>query len=116
MEIQYNEIGRRIQCRRKELHIKQSELAEILNISNNHMSSIEYGREKPSMDVFLQICKELQTTPDYLTLGAMHIDNVSQNIIDGLHLCSKEDVELVYNMTKLLIERNHNQWNHDHFI
>ena len=31
--------------RRKELHIKQAELAETLEISNNHMSSIENGRQ-----------------------------------------------------------------------
>lgn len=41
---QYQEMGRRISQRRKELHIKQSTLAEQLGISNNHLSSIENGR------------------------------------------------------------------------
>lgn len=36
-------MGNRIKLRRKELRIKQSELAEKLDISNNHISSIENG-------------------------------------------------------------------------
>ena len=46
-------MGNRIKIRRKELRIKQAELAEKLNISNNHMSSIENGRQKPSLDIFI---------------------------------------------------------------
>lgn len=48
-------MGNRIKIRRKELRIKQAELAEQLNISNNHMSSIENGRQKPSLDIFLHL-------------------------------------------------------------
>ena len=33
MESQYTEMGRRIKLRRKELKIKQSEMAEALNVS-----------------------------------------------------------------------------------
>lgn len=46
LDIQYELIGNRIKLRRKELKIKQSELAELINISNNHMSSIENGSMK----------------------------------------------------------------------
>lgn len=45
MEFQYREMGNRIKVRRRELKIKQTELAEILEISNTHMSSIENGRQ-----------------------------------------------------------------------
>ena len=69
-------MGNRIKLRRKELHIKQSELAERLDISNNHISSIENGREKPSLDMFLKICEELKVTPDYLLLGNVHANNI----------------------------------------
>ena len=49
MTSQYAEMGRRIKLRRKELKIKQSEMAESLNISNNHLSSIETGKQKPNI-------------------------------------------------------------------
>ena len=56
MDVQYKSIGKRIKLRRKELNIKQNELAEKLNISNNHLSSVENGREKPSLELLLNIC------------------------------------------------------------
>ena len=87
-------MGNRIKIRRKELRIKQAELAERLNISNNHMSSIENGRQKPSLDIFIQICNLLNVTPDYLLLGSMHAYNIPQDIIDKLLLCNQADIQL----------------------
>ena len=105
MNQQYIEMGNRIKTRRKELHINQSQLAERLDISNNHMSSIETGKEKPSMDVFIQICIELDVTPNYLLLGSMHAYNTSQNLIDKLLLCSDEDIRLINCVIEHLIQR-----------
>ena len=86
MESQYTEMGRRIKLRRKELKIKQSEMAEALNVSNNHISSIETGKQKPSLDMFISICEYLNVTPDYLLLGALHSYNVPLDILDKLRL------------------------------
>lgn len=106
IEFQYKNMGNRIKIRRKELRIKQAELAEKLNISNNHMSSIENGRQKPSLDIFIQICNLLSVTPDYLLLGSMHAYNIPQDIIDKLRLCSPSDVELAGDFIELLVKRN----------
>ncbi|MCD7767154.1 MAG: helix-turn-helix domain-containing protein [Lachnospiraceae bacterium] len=116
MNNQFTEMGKRIKQRRKELHIKQSSLAESLNISNNHMSSIECGREKPSMDIFINLCEELKVTPDYLLLGSMHANDIPQNIIDNLRLCSKNDLILASKFIELLVERNQKNWNEKNFI
>lgn len=106
MESQYTEMGRRIKLRRKELKIKQSEMAEALNVSNNHISSIETGKQKPSLDIFISICEYLNVTPDYLLLGALHSYNVPLDILDKLRLCSQEDIELTKNFVELLVNRN----------
>ena len=92
--------------RRKELHIKQAELAETLEISNNHMSSIENGRQKPSLDTFIRLCDCLNVTPDYLLLGSMHAYNLPQDILDKLRLCSQEDIILARDFIELLVKRN----------
>lgn len=105
------EMGNRIKLRRKELRIKQNELAELLDISNNHMSSIETGRQKPSLDTFIRICEELKVTPDYLLLGCMHTINIPQSIFDKLQLCSVEDIQLAKNFIELLVERNNSNRN-----
>lgn len=92
--------------RRKELHIKQAELAETLEISNNHMSSIANGRQKPSLDTFIRLCDCLNVTPDYLLLGSMHAYNLPQDILDKLRLCSQEDIILARDFIELLVKRN----------
>lgn len=111
MDIQYTAIGKRIKLRRKELNIRQNDLAEKLNISNNHLSSVENGREKPSLELLLNICELLGTTPDYLLLGNMHTDDISQDILAGLRLCNEDDVYLARNIIELLIKRNSKHWN-----
>lgn len=103
--INYEELGFRIRNRRKELNIKQSVMAEALGISNNHLSSIEHGRQKLSMDSFILICSYLAVTPDYLILGTMHGDNTPRNIRDRLLLCEPSDVELADEFIELLVHR-----------
>ena len=99
-------MGLRIKARRKELKIKQAELAKVLDISNNHMSSIESGKQKPSLDTFINICNHLNTTPDYLLLGTMHAYNIPQDISDKLRLCNQSDIELAKDFIELLVKRN----------
>lgn len=116
MEIDYIEIGKRIAKRRKEMDIKQNTLAERINISNNYLSSIECGKEKPSLEVLIGICNSLQITPDYLFMGNMHSNNVPMCIMDGLRLCSEDDVELVLNIVRICVDRNRKNWNSDNFV
>lgn len=116
MNYRYDEIGKRIRLRRKELQIKQSSFAEILDISNNHLSSIENGREKPSLDLLLLICEHLNVTPDYLLLGNMHTNDISLNILDSLRLCDEADLITIRQIIELFVERNQSNWNETHTI
>ncbi len=115
MNTQLIEMGLRIRSRRKELRIRQAELAELIGVSNNHMSSIERGVGNPSIHVFIRICEELSVTPDYLLLGNMHTNNISQNILDNLSLCSSEDLNIINDIIKLYVQKNQKTWNSQHF-
>jgi len=86
VELNYIGIGQRIAKRRLQMGLKQNMLAERLDLSNNYLSSIERGKEKPSLEVIVNICNALQVTPDYLMMGNMYSNNVPQNIVDGLRL------------------------------
>lgn len=116
MNYQSIDMGKRIKLRRKELNIKQTELAETLGISNNHMSSIETGKQKPSLDIFVNICTQLNVSPDYLLLGTMRAYNVPQDISEKLRLCSQPDIELVRDFIDILIQRNHSVQEKDGYI
>lgn len=95
--------------------LKQNTLAEKMGLSNNYLSSIERGKEKPSLEVIVNICIELQVTPDYLLMGNMYSNNVPQNIADGLRLCTAEDLTLMSIMIEHLVERQGQKWNNDNF-
>lgn len=86
MHINLNAMGTRMKRRRKELKMSQAELAEKVNVSNNHISSIETGKQIPSLTTFVKICEQLDTTPDFLLLGSLHTDNLPKNIYDSLAL------------------------------
>ena len=116
MEYKYETMGLRIAKRRKSLKIQQNVLAELIGISNNHMSSIERGKETPSLDIFVAICNALKVTPDYLLMGSMHLNNVPENIIDNLKLCMPQDIDLVSHIVQYLVDRHSNQWNMENFI
>lgn len=106
MELDLIQLGKRIKKRRKKLNLKQNELAEKLDISNNHISAIETGKQCPSLKLLIEICQELQTTPDFLLLGCMRSNNVPQELLASLRLCSEKDIQIIKTLTELLIDQN----------
>lgn len=115
MELNYTGIGQRIARRRIQTGLKQNTLAEKIGISNNYLSSIERGKEKPSLEIIVNICNSLQVTPDYLLMGNMYSNNIPQNIVDGMRLCSEEDLSLMSVMMQHMVQRRGEKWNDDNF-
>ncbi len=105
MYLNKEELGNRIAKRRKSLRIKQEELAAKLNVSNNHISSVERGKSSISLEVFCGLCEILKVTPDYLLMGAMHSNKVPQNIMDSLQQCSNEQIAFVSEFVELMLDR-----------
>lgn len=116
MQLDLVSMGARIAARRKSLGLSQRQLAERLNISNNHISNIERGRENPGLDTLIGICNELKVTPDYLLLGTLRSNDTPANLIESLKLCSSSDLELVVQLVSFMIMRNSDSWNRDNFI
>ncbi len=115
-EKQFITMGNRIRLRRKEIGLTQNKLAELIDTSNNHISAIENGRERPSIEKFIAICEVLKTTPDFFLMGILHSGNVPQNIIDGLVLCSASDLELIGQIVEFMVARNQNFWSENNTI
>lgn len=69
MTVDYKEIGRRIARRRKELGLKQSQVSEMVDISDPYMSNIERAISIPSTEVIMRLAAALDTTPDEFLVG-----------------------------------------------
>lgn len=59
-------LGRRIREQRELQGINQEKFAEMVGISNVHLSEIERGKKTPSMEAFIRIVNALDTPADYL--------------------------------------------------
>lgn len=77
-------IGPRLKQRRKEMRIKQTEMAKELGVSQTYLSNIEGGRTNCSITLFVDICNYLNVTPDYLMLGNMRGNRASIDINEQL--------------------------------
>lgn len=68
MEVDYGALGKRIRKVRKERGMTQEQLAERIDVCPPHMSNIENGKTKFSLQKFWEIVNVLETTPDTLLL------------------------------------------------
>jgi transcriptional regulator with XRE-family HTH domain len=69
MDIDKELIGKRIRYRREAAKYSQEQLAEKLELSTNHISSMECGKSLLTTKRLLELCDVLGGTPNYYLLG-----------------------------------------------
>lgn len=105
MKMNYNKIGLRIGQKRRELKLKQKDLAELLNISPKYLSNLETGKKNVTIKMLINLCNVLDETPDYFLLGTIRKD-IDSNIIDNLKLCSEYDKAVISELVQICSKRN----------
>lgn len=84
-------IGARIMQRRKLLGMKQSELAELIGVSDNQISNIENGRSYPKLN-------------DYFFSGVIS-DSLPEQIGEMLSSLSVEEQRMVWRLVDCYIHQ-----------
>lgn len=79
MILDYQQIGKNLARRRKELRLKQYEVCERAKVNDKYLSCIETARSIPSLEVFLKLCTALETTPDHILLGTVRQTDYSKD-------------------------------------
>ena len=98
MNVLYHEIGGRIQQLRRLHHLTQENLAEKLDVSVKHISSVERGTSSLSLEKLIQLCSLLDCTIDYLVLGrdiSGTGEYIPQSILEIFTRSDKEECELL---------------------
>ncbi len=90
-------LGLRVMQRRKQLGIKQSELAELMGVSDNQISNIENGKCYPKFGNFILLCDTLMCNADYFLSGILRDDAVN-DIADMLSLLTVEEQKTVWKL------------------
>lgn len=90
----YAEIGRRIRACRKQRRLSQEQLAEKVNISPTHMSHIETGSTKLSLNVLVELAESLGVGTDDLIFGERP-QAAEKKISEILAGCSHAQMEFI---------------------
>lgn len=95
----YEEIGKRIREYRKLKNLSQEQLAEKINISTTHMSHIETGSTKLSLQVLVDIAKVLNVNTDDL-IFEQKTQILINRINNILSECNEEQIEVITNIVE----------------
>lgn len=100
-------IGLRIMQRRKARGVKQSELAEVIGVSENQISNIENGKSFPRMGSLIKICQALDCSVDYLCSGIVK-PQLSDNLVDLIESLSLEDQKVLWKLLDCYLRQKDN--------
>lgn len=106
MDLNYEEIGKRIAHRRKELGLKQSEVEEKADLSQKYLSNIERSISIPSIEVIMRLALALDTTPDEFLVGTLQTnDDEWKNVSEQLRNMSPRQLSLAKSFLRWLSEQ-----------
>lgn len=93
----YYKIGQRIRKYRKAYGYSQDTLAEKVQISTTHLSHIETGNTKLSLQVLVDIARELNVQTDELIydLDGRSDDYTKNEILDILDACTPQELHII---------------------
>lgn len=72
MELDYKAIGKRIKIARIRADLTQEQLSEIVEISPTHLSNIETGTTRVSLNAITSVANALGVTSDDLLCDSIH--------------------------------------------
>lgn len=94
----YQAIGKRIHQLRKTHGLTQEKLAEELDITIKHVSSVERGLSSLSLEKIIELSQILDCTLDYLILGQDNSNTLAKiptSIINILNSDNDDEIDLL---------------------
>lgn len=106
MELDYQEIGRRIAHRRKQLKLKQAETEERAGIAYKYLSNIERGVSIPSTEIIMRLSLALETTPDEFLVGTVRKqDERWKDVAEQLRTLNDKQLKLIESLIPWALEQ-----------
>lgn len=86
--------GRKLFYARKAKNMTTNQLAEQLGLSGSYLRQIECGNRKPSVDLLIQLCNELDISPEFLLMENLEKNTPPKLIQVEAKLRKLSDTEL----------------------
>ncbi len=104
MYLNYQTIGKRIRLLRKQQHLSQMALAEMVDKSPTYISLVENGQKGPSLETLIDVANALKVTMDVLL--AEYLDQntaaVGSELSAILEDCSKYEKRVIVESARSL--------------
>ena len=90
-------IGNRLKEIRKRKKITQEALAEVVGVTAQHISNIENGKTKVSLETFIKITRTLDVSADMILVDCLNVSEVvyQEEIMSLLEDCSSEELKIL---------------------
>lgn len=92
----YKELGNRVREARTLYGITQSDLAEKVNCSVQHLSHIETGNTKVSLTLLVKIANSLNVSMDYLLKDSL-LETEDSAMLISIEVRTEKEKTIIYN-------------------
>ncbi len=98
-------IGKRIQKYRQEKGLIQEQFAEKIDISANHLSTLERGMYNIKLETLVRIMNELECSADEIFCDVVHksTDVIGTRLSEQLNRLPTEEQHRIYEVVEILI-------------
>ncbi len=109
------QIGTMLRKARESKGFLQSDMCETTGLTKNHISAIERGVSKASIEMLLGYCKKLDMTPnDILEFGEYPVNTNLQNLLIDLDKSQQEQIAVIIKSVKNFADTFKNKKNDDY--
>lgn len=107
VKIDYVRLGRRIHAARKRLRMTQEELASRCGCTRNHLSDVENGSNRPSLELLVRVARHLNTGVDDLLVDSPGADTaciLNVQLAPKLMRCNSRELAIIDRLLDELLE------------
>ena len=97
-------IGQRVKIARREKGFTQESFSEMLGISTEHLSRIETGAYRPSIQLIEKICSSLEITEEELMFGNKSDSKANAELLSKITCLSPEKQKAISIIIDLINE------------
>lgn len=105
-EINYQQLGERIREKRKTMNVQQKDMAIAIGTATNHLSDIERGRKKPSLELLMRISSFLDTPVDYFLMDnpySCRSYRINSELAATLRKCTPQSLMVIATLAQSMV-------------
>ena len=102
--VDYAKIGEKISLFRSQKGLSQEQLGQLVLADFNHISRVETGKRRPSLELIIQLANALSVSADDILVDSLEHPSSSDEFHSFLLNCTEKEKEIVSRTLKFVEE------------